>query len=62
MQERQNPVRSRTFSFTAPFPQHFDEKAIEVVVLDSQLEAARAFQKTTLASRVGARLNDGKGR
>jgi len=55
-------VRSRTFSFTAPFPQHFDEKAIEVVVLDSQLEAARAFQKTTLASRVGARLNDGKGR
>ncbi len=27
-------------------------------MLDSQLEAARAFQKTMLASRVGARLND----
>ena len=31
-------------------------------MLDSQLEAARAFQKTMLASRVGARLNDGKGK
>jgi hypothetical protein len=27
-------------------------------VLDSQLEAARAFQQTMLASHVGARLND----
>jgi hypothetical protein len=31
-------------------------------VLDSQLEAARAFQQTMLASHVGARLNDGKGK
>ena len=29
---------------------------------DSQLEAAQAFQKTTLASRVGARLKDGRER
>jgi hypothetical protein len=36
-------------------------KAIEVVVLDRNLRLRGLF-RTMLASRVGARLNDGKGR